>query len=192
MAEAGYPAAREYAAEEEHNYSATSFCCPSGQLPGLFLLKSHRSTSVPWCKRDTTYCYWLLLSYRDYVVMHLYTDKRKGEQEAGWTTNPFVQFNGGYQVLLRNVLTNALPVLAGQHGPEYLHHLPATFLLISSRHAAAEDSTMSWGSTSPRSSCWRPASTWSRNQVLCCRSTVWRIKSRINWEPLRSMLFAGP
>ena len=24
---------------------------------------------------------------------------------------------------------------AGQHGPEYLHHLPATFLLISSRHA---------------------------------------------------------
>ncbi len=34
---------------------------------------------------------------------------------------------------------------AGQHGPEYLHHLPATFLLISSRHAAAEDSTMSWG-----------------------------------------------
>ncbi|ECV8758741.1 hypothetical protein AAB23_21970 [Salmonella enterica subsp. enterica serovar Typhimurium] len=51
------------------------------------------------------------------------------------------------------LLTNALPVLAGQHGPEYLHHLPATFLLISSRHAAAEDSTMSWGSTSPRSSC---------------------------------------
>ncbi len=60
---------------------------------------------------------------------------------------------GGHQVLFRNVLTNALPVLAGQHGPEYLHHLPATFLLISSRHAAAEDSTMSWGSTSPRSSC---------------------------------------
>ena len=26
---------------------------------------------------------------------------------------------------------------AGQHGPEYLHHLSATFLLISSRHAAA-------------------------------------------------------
>ena len=24
------------------------------------------------------------------------------------------------------------------HGPEYLHHLPATFLLISSRHGAAE------------------------------------------------------
>lgn len=39
MAEAGYPAAREYAAEEEHNYSATSFCCPSGQLPGLFCSK---------------------------------------------------------------------------------------------------------------------------------------------------------
>ncbi len=33
---------------------------------------------------------------------------------------------------------------AGQHGPEYLHHLPATFLLISSLHAAADDSTMSW------------------------------------------------
>lgn len=36
MAEAGYPAAREYAEEEGHNCSATSFCCPSGQWPGLF------------------------------------------------------------------------------------------------------------------------------------------------------------
>ncbi len=51
------------------------------------------------------------------------------------------------------ISTNALPVLAGQYGPEYLHHLPATFLLISSRHAVAEDSTMSCGSTSPRPSC---------------------------------------
>ena len=34
-------------------------------------------------------------------------------QAAGWITNPFVQFNGGYQVLLRNVLTNALPVRPG-------------------------------------------------------------------------------
>lgn len=52
---------------------------------------------------------------------------------------------------LRNY--TGLPVLAGQHGLEYLHHLPTTFLLISSCHAAAEDSTMSWGSTSPRPSC---------------------------------------
>ncbi|AKC15798.1 hypothetical protein ACM17_23955 [Escherichia coli] len=29
--------------------------------------------------------------------------------------NPFVQFNGGHQVLLRNVLTNALTVLTGQY-----------------------------------------------------------------------------
>lgn len=48
---------------------------------------------------------------------------------------------------------NRLRTSGGQHGPEYLHHLLATFLLISSRHAAAEDSTMSWGSTSPRSGC---------------------------------------
>ncbi|QIQ81704.1 hypothetical protein GR306_30190 (plasmid) [Klebsiella pneumoniae] len=44
MAEAGYPAAIEYAEEEGHNCSATSFCCPSGQWPGFFLLKGHRST----------------------------------------------------------------------------------------------------------------------------------------------------
>lgn len=96
MAEAGYPAAREYAEEEGHNCSATSFCCPSGQWPGLFLLKSHRSTSVPWCKRDTAYCYWLLLSCCGYVVMHQYTDKSAKERKTGrWTENIILIICGG-------------------------------------------------------------------------------------------------
>lgn len=96
MAEAGYPAAREYAEEEGHNCSATSFCCPSGQWPELFLLKSHRSTSVPWCKRDTAYCYWLLLSCCGYVVMHQYTDKSAKERKTGrWTENIILIICGG-------------------------------------------------------------------------------------------------
>lgn len=39
MAEAGYPAAREYTEEEGHNCSATSFAIHQGNGPGFFCSK---------------------------------------------------------------------------------------------------------------------------------------------------------
>lgn len=54
---------------------------------GLLWAESESAGVIP---RITAYCYWLLLSCCDYVVMPRYPDKRKGEQEAGWWTGNII------------------------------------------------------------------------------------------------------
>ena len=67
MAEAGYPAAREYAEGEGHNCSATSFAVHQGNGPGFFLLKSHRSTSF----HDVNVTQLIVIDYYYHAVVML-------------------------------------------------------------------------------------------------------------------------
>ncbi len=152
MAEAGYPAAREYAAEEEHNYSATSFAVHQGNCPGFFCSKV--TGAPPFHDVNVTQLIVIDYYYHTVIMLSCTCTLIKKGRTGGWLNNQSVRpvqwrLSGSAPQCTHECAS----CLAGQHGPEYLHHLPATFLLISSRHAAAEDSTMSWGSTSPRSSC---------------------------------------
>lgn len=152
MAEAGYPAAREYAAEEEHNYSATSFCCPSGQLPGLFCSKV--TGAPPFHDVNVTQLIVIDYYYHTVIMLSCTCTLIKERENRRLAEQPIRSSSSMAAIRFCSAMYSRMRFLsAGKHGPEYLHHLPATFLLISSRHAAAEDSTMSWGSTSPRSSC---------------------------------------